>query len=532
MYQTPPDPPERVTKRDGRLVPFEADKISRALFAAGESLARPDAFLARELTDGVVHFLTSEGDGEPLTTARVAELVVKVVRELGQPALAEAFAEFGRRRERSPERPASPPAEEGDVVLRFPPEMPPAAVFAACVRSYTLQSVFARDLVAARDDGLLNLTGLEHPCELEGYVAGPVVRGLADAVLASRRLVGRSIVFDGPEYAHVREREGNPRPFLRQLALSLRMTGLSAVVNLNVGVPPAWADDLAGAPLFAGRDSEPVAGLRPAIADMLFRGILDTGRARVDWHLGANDFLPEARRRLENVVRSALEGESVAFAFDRPKRPIALAEGINRNHPAVLLTVGLPLPRLAAQPGVGGDPERFLRKLASLARLALSAGVQKRAFLRKQERLRPQPSPDAPAVSAGFLLDRARLVVAPTGLEEVVKQFTGSVPLGGGAALDFARDIVVRLRDVLRQDGRQSLLDACVDSSGSFTLSGDAVSVRDLLRASGTLHAAAESGTLTFHFAKANPPSDAEVVDLLNQAWQRTDVVRLRFVGA
>ena len=33
-----------VRKRDGRLVPFEADKISRALFAASESVGRPDAF--------------------------------------------------------------------------------------------------------------------------------------------------------------------------------------------------------------------------------------------------------------------------------------------------------------------------------------------------------------------------------------------------------------------------------------------------------------------------------------------------------
>src|SRR5689334_6893843 len=42
-----PLPPTWVSKRDGRLEPFEADKISRALFAAGERLGMPDAFLAR-----------------------------------------------------------------------------------------------------------------------------------------------------------------------------------------------------------------------------------------------------------------------------------------------------------------------------------------------------------------------------------------------------------------------------------------------------------------------------------------------------
>jgi ribonucleoside-triphosphate reductase len=85
-----------VYKRDGRLVPFDADKISQALFAATEGLGRPDAFLVRELTDGVVHFLAAEADGTIPRTAQVADLIVKVVRELGQPALARAFQEGQR----------------------------------------------------------------------------------------------------------------------------------------------------------------------------------------------------------------------------------------------------------------------------------------------------------------------------------------------------------------------------------------------------------------------------------------------------
>src|SRR5437763_17091401 len=37
--------PAWLYKRDGRLVPFEPDKISQSLFGATESLGRPDAFL-------------------------------------------------------------------------------------------------------------------------------------------------------------------------------------------------------------------------------------------------------------------------------------------------------------------------------------------------------------------------------------------------------------------------------------------------------------------------------------------------------
>ncbi len=49
---------------------------------------------ARELTDGVLHFLSGEIDGGIPTTSQVSDIVAKIVRELGQPTLAQAFAEF------------------------------------------------------------------------------------------------------------------------------------------------------------------------------------------------------------------------------------------------------------------------------------------------------------------------------------------------------------------------------------------------------------------------------------------------------
>src|SRR5260370_14053613 len=91
---------------------------------------------------------------------------------------------------------------------------------------------------------------------------------------------------------------------------------------------------------------------------------------------------------------------------------------MDRQHSSVLMTVGLNLPRLADQQGVLGNPTKFLDKLGSLARLALSAGVQKREFLRRIGK-------DRPALLRGFLLGRARLVAAPVGLESVVRAMTG-----------------------------------------------------------------------------------------------------------
>src|SRR4051812_21647552 len=143
---TDPAPPTCVLKRDGHMVPFEADRISRALFAATEGLGRPDAFLARELADGAVHFLAAEYEGQIPTTRQIAEVVVKVVRELGHPALSAAFA-----------------SHQGKGRL--------ADAQAAARRHHALAGVYTRDLAAAQEAGLLTLTDLDSPDQLAGRVA-------------------------------------------------------------------------------------------------------------------------------------------------------------------------------------------------------------------------------------------------------------------------------------------------------------------------------------------------------------------------
>ena len=45
--------PTWVQKHDGRREAFDADKISQSLYAATEAIGSPNAFLARELTDGI-----------------------------------------------------------------------------------------------------------------------------------------------------------------------------------------------------------------------------------------------------------------------------------------------------------------------------------------------------------------------------------------------------------------------------------------------------------------------------------------------
>src|SRR5262245_59027070 len=85
--------PTRVIKADGRIEPFDGDRISRSLYAAAVRLGRPDPFRARELTDGVLHFLAADGAPDPIPIGDLIDVIVKVVRELGQPMLARAVRE-------------------------------------------------------------------------------------------------------------------------------------------------------------------------------------------------------------------------------------------------------------------------------------------------------------------------------------------------------------------------------------------------------------------------------------------------------
>jgi hypothetical protein len=571
MTDTAPwEPPAWVSKRDGRLVPFEADKISRSLFAATETLGRPDAFLARELADGVVHFLTLEGDGTPPSTTQIAELVVKVVRELGQPALAAAYAQHGRQRPaktgKGGDKETRRQGEEGGslsppLLVSLSPraaDAPLVEVLAACTRAYALQAVFTRDLVAAQDAGLLTLTGLDAPDRLADCVLAAPARPGADltaAVEETARLAGRCVVLDAPEHLLAvsgRADAEGAADLVRRFLLGLRLTGLHAVVNLNCAAPPSWADELAEGPLFDTQRSRPRPDVLLPLGEQMAAAFLEpgptTGRVRIDWHLGQRDFTPSGRERLLRVARLALDGAPLGFVFDRPRRPVPLAEGVDRTYPAVLLAVGLHLPRLAEQSGVGGDGERFLKKLGSLARLALSAAVQKREHLRRQDRARPADQADAPALTSGFLLDRARLMVAPVGLDAVVRRLSGAGMGEGGASLELGKQIVERLRDVLRQDGRSAHLDACVDgpfdfrvgppdggrwpelaSAAGVTPWNAATPLKAQFHAGGVLHAAAEAGTLAL-FVPDDHPLTAEQVAGWLRSLRHAEVVRVRLI--
>src|SRR5262249_21861193 len=143
----------------------------------------------------VLLFLACEVTGTP-TTADVAEVVAKIVRELGHPALARAFTEGGKRAHRKPE--AAPAM--ADFLLRLAPLDAPSAVGKKCLSEYSLHIVFSRDLAAAHRDGLVTLTGLEGPLDLAACVLRPRGDDLLEALIEARGLTSGWVAVDGPEY--------------------------------------------------------------------------------------------------------------------------------------------------------------------------------------------------------------------------------------------------------------------------------------------------------------------------------------------
>ncbi|HEV3204313.1 MAG TPA: ATP cone domain-containing protein, partial [Gemmataceae bacterium] len=284
MGSTSFDLPSWICKRDGRLVPFEADKISRSLFAATESLGSPNAFLARELTDSVIHFLQAEADNSIPTTAQVAELVEKVVRELGQPELAQAYAVFRTGRaaavktgalipsdylkeeEKERTRPQIQPVGPSVGQLRnwleqeISPNFTIRQAGQACLREFSLREVFTRDLAAACREGLLTVTGLEGPREFYGTSLETFKisnQSILSTLEEAREVTGQFLAIDGLEYAVVSSSQYQKAPaakVVQEITTALRLTHLQALVNLNCAFPPEWANELAKGPLFSQPD--------------------------------------------------------------------------------------------------------------------------------------------------------------------------------------------------------------------------------------------------------------------------------------
>jgi hypothetical protein len=493
--------PAWVKTRDGRVIPFDPDVISQDLFNASEILGQPDAFLARELTDGILHFLGTDDAGSMLSTDSIADLVVKVVRELRHPRLAQAFADRPRR----PSAPLTSPATTSDQ---------PRLVGCSAKKRFTLQTVFTRDLAAAHEAGLLHLGALHGPQEIAAAVltpGGPSLYDRLEEAIEARGAIARWAVLDGPE----RDVWANePRALCQVYPALLRAVGLQARLHLNCATPPPWAQEAAHGPLFAAPAPSIVSSYA---AEALLDELLERKPPHLEmaWHLSARDFEPPRSATLTKLAAAALDGSEVTFAFDRPRRQVQLGPGIDRQHPAILMSVGVDLPRLLEHTAIKDDMELYLAKLASLARLAVSAGVQKRQYLRGQARADGLD----PLLARGLLMERARLLVTAVGLDTVVRTLMTAGLCDSKAALEGGCRILQTLQNALTAEGQRRRLQCVLEGADC---DGWRAPAQQQLRAAGRLHAVTGAGTAILGLEKRTSVPD--LVELLAFAWQQTEV--------
>ena len=195
---------------------------------------------------------------------------------------------------------------------------------------------------------------------------------------------------------------------------------------------------------------------------------------------------------------------------------------MDRKCPGVLLEVGLDLPALAARPEIKRDGATLLKKLPSLAHLAVSAARQKRHYLRNL----PETSP----LKRRFLIERTGALVTPLGLDEAVRSLTGESLAHSPLALDFAQRILHTLKTTLHEAGQSILLELRLDGP-ALSAADSNLAPQKQLEIAGKLHARAGAGTMTLLLGEDQADAD-RLAELLQWAWAETSVVRVQMQRA
>ncbi|HTK75580.1 MAG TPA: ATP cone domain-containing protein [Gemmataceae bacterium] len=494
--------PNWIVRPDGEQEPFDAEKVFRAMFRAAGRLGAADAFRARELSDAVLHFLAESGPGDAVGLDDFIDTVVKVVRELGHPSLARTRAESTDLRA----------ADGGTVTDLFPAE-----------------------ILAAERAGLLALGDREHSTVLAGSVVVPQLprggnpSGMLQRLCEARGHTGGYVAIDGPEYLlPVTSGAAIVSDWVAELREGLRRTGLRAVVNLNCRTPPPWAVAPSGG-LFPSDSPAEIALKRALVSRSLFDEISagETGSIRIDWHICESDFEAGHRPQILHVCRRLPEGVPMTFVPDRPRRPVALAEGLDRNHPAVFSVVGMRIDGLARYlaPTTTGQPGALLRAIPSLGSLARSAGHARLQYLR---------SHGGPGIDREFLLDRGRLLVVPLGLPSVARMELAHMAEEGDVQQQLLRAVLGGMSR-FSSLGPPTVLDSAPPGSGlpspeKATELAANVTPESQLRHAAALQGDTQTGTASIVLPTRFSTNAEDLAGLIEYAYRLPGLVRCRFV--
>lgn len=163
-------PFQEIKKRDGRIVSFNAEKITQAIFKAASAVGGEDYSLAEELTGDVVTFLSDNNlPGLLPTVEDIQDAVEKVLIEKGHARTAKAYILYRDKRTRIREARSELMEVVGDILLEgnnaetlFPysPAEKMNKIALAVSQKYYLDNLLPPEIASAHRRGSFHIHGL------------------------------------------------------------------------------------------------------------------------------------------------------------------------------------------------------------------------------------------------------------------------------------------------------------------------------------------------------------------------------------
>ena len=91
---------KQVKKRDGRIVSFEQDKITEAIFKAAKAVGGEDRYLAEDLAESVTFYLRKQFISQIPTVEEIQDIVERVLIKTGHAKTAKAYILYREKRAR------------------------------------------------------------------------------------------------------------------------------------------------------------------------------------------------------------------------------------------------------------------------------------------------------------------------------------------------------------------------------------------------------------------------------------------------
>jgi ribonucleoside-triphosphate reductase len=156
-------PFEEIRKRDGRVVPFDAEKITQAIFKAARAVGGENYSLARELTTEVIVYLSEQKlSGLIPTVEEIQDAVEKVLIEKGHARTAKAYILYRAKRTRIREAKSELMDAVKEILLEgnrkeeeanFSPAEKMNRIALAASQKYYLDNLLPPEIAAAHQEG-------------------------------------------------------------------------------------------------------------------------------------------------------------------------------------------------------------------------------------------------------------------------------------------------------------------------------------------------------------------------------------------